>query len=57
MLFDAIVKGVIFLIFLFDSLLLKYRNNKFLYISFVSCTLPNDELYSFFGGVFRIFDV
>ena len=37
MLFDAIVKGVIFLIFLFDSLLLKYRNNKFLYISFVSC--------------------
>ena len=56
MLFDAIVKGVIFLISLFDSLLLKYRNTtSFCILILYPATLLNSLLVLIVIEVFRLF--
>ena len=50
--FDAIVNGIVFIISLFDSLLLVYRNATDFGILIL---YPDTSFILFFGGVLRIF--
>ena len=50
--FDAIVNGIVFVISLFDSLLLVYRNATNFGILIL---YPDTSFILFFGGVLRIF--
>ena len=58
-LFDMIINEIIFLISLSDSLLLVHRNNRFLYINFVSSKIIEfiDAFQQFFGGMFGMYSI